>query len=184
MKIKYVLFDLDGTLLPMDQDAFMKAYFGGLCKKLAPYGYNPDELISAIWQGTKMMVKNCGDKTNEEVFWDAFVQLLGERVLTDSHLLDEYYIERFDDVQVSCGYNEKAKIAVDKIKELKNTILTQPNNQTELIKSIDEILVLAKSQKEVLRLSDDIAYRVNLSNAVLDDYKRWLRRELYKIYVA
>ena len=59
MKIKYVLFDLDGTLLPMDQDAFMKAYFGGLCKKLAPYGYNPDELISAIWQGTKMMVKNC-----------------------------------------------------------------------------------------------------------------------------
>lgn len=118
MKIKYVLFDLDGTLLPMDQDAFMKAYFGGLCKKLAPYGYNPDELIGAIWQGTKMMVKNNGDKTNEEVFWDAFVKLLGERVIADSHLLDEYYIERFDDVQASCGYNEKAKATVDKIKEM------------------------------------------------------------------
>ena len=26
--IKTVLFDLDGTLLPMDQDEFVKAYFG------------------------------------------------------------------------------------------------------------------------------------------------------------
>ena len=78
----------------------------------------------------------------------------------------------------------KRSVLVDKIKDLKNTILTQPINQTEIINTIDEILVLAKSQKEVLRLSDDIAFRVNLSNAVLDDYKRWLRRELYKIYVV
>ena len=35
--IKYVLFDLDGTLLPMDQDVFVRAYFGALAKKLAPY---------------------------------------------------------------------------------------------------------------------------------------------------
>ena len=39
MKIKAVLFDLDGTLLPMDQDVFIKAYFGGLVKALAPHGY-------------------------------------------------------------------------------------------------------------------------------------------------
>ena len=30
MKITTVLFDLDGTLLPMDQDDFIKAYSGGL----------------------------------------------------------------------------------------------------------------------------------------------------------
>ena len=34
MSIKAVLFDLDGTLLPMDQDAFIKAYLGGMAKKL------------------------------------------------------------------------------------------------------------------------------------------------------
>jgi len=27
MNLKYVLFDLDGTLLPMDQDLFTKHYF-------------------------------------------------------------------------------------------------------------------------------------------------------------
>lgn len=31
--IKTILFDLDGTLLPMDQDVFVKSYFGGLRKK-------------------------------------------------------------------------------------------------------------------------------------------------------
>ena len=41
MKIKAVLFDLDGTLLPMEQGDFMKAYFGGLAKRLASIGYNP-----------------------------------------------------------------------------------------------------------------------------------------------
>ena len=38
MSIKTVLFDLDGTLLPMDQEVFIKDYFGRLAKKLSPYG--------------------------------------------------------------------------------------------------------------------------------------------------
>ena len=51
MAIKAVLFDLDGTLLPMDMNAFMKIYFGGLSKALAPYGYEPKSLIDAVWAG-------------------------------------------------------------------------------------------------------------------------------------
>ena len=42
-----ILFDLDGTLLPMDQNTFVKAYFGGLAKRLAPYGYDSEKLIAA-----------------------------------------------------------------------------------------------------------------------------------------
>ena len=38
MRIKAVLFDLDGTLLPMDQDHFVKTYFQLLAQKLAPFG--------------------------------------------------------------------------------------------------------------------------------------------------
>ena len=36
MSITTVLLDLDGTLLPMDQDIFIKKYFGLLAQKLAP----------------------------------------------------------------------------------------------------------------------------------------------------
>ena len=45
------IFDLDGTLLPMDQDVFIKAYFSRLAAKLAPHGYDPEKLIKAIWGG-------------------------------------------------------------------------------------------------------------------------------------
>ena len=65
MAIKTVLFDLDGTLLPMDQDVFIKDYFGRLARKLAPYGYEPKKLIEAVWAGTKAMVQNAGAVTNE-----------------------------------------------------------------------------------------------------------------------
>ena len=44
MKPKAVLFDLDGTLLPMDQDAFTKGYFKLLAKKLSPHGYEPEPI--------------------------------------------------------------------------------------------------------------------------------------------
>ena len=33
-----ILFDLDGTLLPMDQDLFVKTYLGLLARKMAPEG--------------------------------------------------------------------------------------------------------------------------------------------------
>ena len=81
--IKAILFDLDGTLLPMQQDEFTTAYFEGLSKKLAPYGYEPQRLIGGVWQGTKAMVKNDGKQTNEQLFWKEFAELFGDKVYDD-----------------------------------------------------------------------------------------------------
>ena len=53
LNITTVLFDLDGTLLPMDQSVFAQDYFGRLARKLAPYGYEPKKLIEAVWAGTE-----------------------------------------------------------------------------------------------------------------------------------
>ena len=65
MPIRYVLFDLDGTLLPMDQELFLKTYFGGLAQKLAPLGYDAEALFRAIWKGTGAMIKNDGSVLNQ-----------------------------------------------------------------------------------------------------------------------
>ena len=46
--ITTVLFDLDGTLLPMDLDAFIHTYFGLLAQKAAPYGYEPKPLMDGL----------------------------------------------------------------------------------------------------------------------------------------
>ena len=48
--IDTILFDLDGTLLPMDYDIFTKGYFKALVAKLAPYGYNPKQILDGVWR--------------------------------------------------------------------------------------------------------------------------------------
>ena len=117
MSIKVVLFDLDGTLLPMDQDVFVKAYFKGIAAKLAPYGYEPKALIDAIWSGTIEMIKNDGRITNEEAFWDYFASIYGEKSLADMPLFEKFYIENFDAVKEVCGYNPVAAETVEKLKK-------------------------------------------------------------------
>ena len=118
MKITTILFDLDGTLLPMDNDEFTKSYFKLLVKKLAPYGYEPQKLIDGIWSGTAAMVKNDGTKTNEQAFWEKFSEIFGEKARTDKPLFDEFYEKEFQSAKAICGFNPKAAVAVHTTKEM------------------------------------------------------------------
>lgn len=128
MKITTVLFDLDGTLLPMNQDAFIKAYFGGLARRLAPHGYDPQKLIDAIWQGTAAMIKNDGSRSNEELFWQGFEIAYGKPARQDDELFAAYYREEFDNVSSSCGYTPMAREVIDTAKAcgLRVALATNP----------------------------------------------------------
>lgn len=46
--LKAVFFDLDGTLLPLNEDEFSQAYFKLLAEHMEPYGYTKDEIINEI----------------------------------------------------------------------------------------------------------------------------------------
>lgn len=116
MSIKAVLFDLDGTLLPMDQDTFIKAYLGGMAKKLASHGYNPEELVKAVYAGMKAMTTNDGSCTNEVAFWNAFTAILGEKVREDMPIFDEFYRNEFQDVKNICGFLPEAAQTVRTLK--------------------------------------------------------------------
>jgi len=119
MKITTVLFDLDGTLLPMDMDVFIKAYFGGLAEYLAPYGYEPKRLFEVIWRGTGKMIKNDGSCKNADRFWQSFTEAYGEEArLRDEHHIDRFYEEKFNEVSRSCGFTPEAAATVRKIKEM------------------------------------------------------------------
>ncbi len=128
MGITTVLFDLDGTLLPMDQDEFTKAYFGLLCRKMSVFGYKPKELTEAIWKGTYAMVKNDGRKSNEEVFWDCFAGIYGQKVMENKKYFDEFYTNEFQGARESCGYNCEVPEAVKEIKSkgLRTVLATNP----------------------------------------------------------
>ena len=120
--IDTVLFDLDGTLLPMDQEEFINCYMGLLAKKLAPQGYEPKHLIAAVWAGTGAMVQNDGEKTNEEVFWNDFCQIFGEGARKDLPLFEEFYAADFGNARTACGFDPGAAKVVAFLKELGVTV--------------------------------------------------------------
>lgn len=117
MNVKAVLFDLDGTLLPMDQDQFVMSYFMGLAKWLAPKGYEPGKLKEVFWAGVAAMVKNDGTRTNEEAFWKVYMDVYGEESIKDKPYIDEFYKTAFNEVQKVCGFHEMAKEIVELVKE-------------------------------------------------------------------
>lgn len=114
--IKAILFDMDGTLLPMDMDVFIGAYFSELARKAAPYGYDKDKLIDAVWKGTGAMVRNDGSSSNDEVFWRVFAKQCGERAYEDKHIFDDFYANEFHNVRPSCGFDPNALRAVNAAK--------------------------------------------------------------------
>jgi len=113
MKYKAILFDMDGTLLPMDNNVFVKGYFKELAKKLSPVGLEPDKLIESVWAGTKAMVKNDGARRNSEVFWDVFNQLTGKEVAPFRDASDWFYSNEFANAKV---YTEENPLAVEAVK--------------------------------------------------------------------
>ena len=117
-KITTVLFDLDGTLLPMDEKLFIKAYFGELAKKGAEHGCTDGEkLTAAVWKGTAAMVKNDGSVKNDARFWQVFTAEMHEDENRLRPVFDRFYAEEFHRVRDEVGENPLAKEAVTGLKE-------------------------------------------------------------------
>lgn len=114
--IKTILFDLDGTLLPMDQEKFTKAYMNSIAAKLAPHGFDPKEIIAGIFHGVEAMVRNDGTRTNEQVFWNCFGDKMGDIVLTKRNVFDDFYENDFPLLSDSCGFTSKSKELISKLK--------------------------------------------------------------------
>lgn len=114
--IKTVMFDLDGTLLPFEQEEFIKLYFGGLCKKLVPFGYDPDSVVKYVWKGTKAMAENDGSRVNEEAFWETFRAAFPDKPDVREHC-NEFYVKEFDGVKSCLKYVQNHKPMIERLKK-------------------------------------------------------------------
>lgn len=92
---KAILFDLDGTLLPMDTELFVKNYVKELAPKVA-HILHPDEFVKALFSGTEAMMRNLDpNKTNEQVFEERFLALTNLNKEAIWPVLDKFYVETF-----------------------------------------------------------------------------------------
>ncbi len=94
-----IFFDLDGTLLSMDQDEFIDAYFSLLSVKVGSLGLNTKETIKAVWTGTAAMIQNDGTMSNRERFWKTLISILGTDASQMEPVFDRFYAEEFNQVQ-------------------------------------------------------------------------------------
>lgn len=127
MKLTTILFDLDGTLLPMDQDRFIKGYFGQLVRAFAPLGYEPAKMQRALMEGIGAMIKNDGSVTNEDAFWNCFCTAFSSRALEDKPHFDAFYRNEFQQVRACCGFDERAALLVRRLKEMGYRIVLATN---------------------------------------------------------
>lgn len=144
-----ILFDLDGTLLPMDMEKFMNIYFremGEMFKDIT----DPKLLVKNIWTATAEMVGNVEPITNEKVFMNKFNQLINGNI-------DEY-MKRFD-----CFYDT----AFHKTREaVKSHILIKES--IEILKNKNYKLVIATNP---LFPRKAILLRIEWAGLNLDDFE-------------
>ena len=115
---KAVFFDLDGTLLPIDMDTFLKNYFNDIAAFAQARGYEPKRFISALNAGVKSMIAETGG-LNSERFWNTFVSHMDASKLDEyQHVMDEYYAEHFDSLgALATNIDPNAACMVKTLKE-------------------------------------------------------------------
>ena len=101
--IKAVLFDLDGTLLPIDQEKFVYRYVPMLTAKMEPYGLDKKKLGETLWGSVFLAAKNDGSCTNEELIWNYFADVFGKDVVKLKPLFEEFYATEFDTAKDVAG---------------------------------------------------------------------------------
>ncbi len=96
-----ICFDLDGTLLPMDIDEFMRSYFTRIGAYAAKRGLDPERFMKALKKGTQAMALSSDDRTNKEVFWTEFEDVYGKDQLAGKDaqaIADEFYETEFEHI--------------------------------------------------------------------------------------
>lgn len=112
-----ILFDLDGTLLKMDQDLFLKSYLELLSMSMKQYGYEPQKLIKTILNGTYQMIQNNGRHTNEEVFWQYFISVYGEGAKNDEQHFTKFYLKQFPKLKKTTNNHHKLPTLIKMLKK-------------------------------------------------------------------
>ncbi|QRN84623.1 HAD hydrolase-like protein [Clostridia bacterium] len=121
-QIKTILFDLDGTLLPVDMEKFLEIYFEEMGKHFAEH-IEPKLLTKSVWEATGDLIDNTENRTNSEVFWETFRQMTGD----NPELTEEKFLPFYE------GGYQKAKAATGTSKAMQKAVSLLLENGYQII---------------------------------------------------
>lgn len=124
--INTILFDLDGTLLPMDFDAFMKRYFYEMGKMFHDM-IDGRLLAGHILESTGYMVNNLEDRRNEEKFMARFSELIDGDLAAYQQRFDAFYDTLFLNVRETTHQNESMIKAIRLLKHKEYNVVLATN---------------------------------------------------------
>ena len=156
--MKAILFDLDGTLLPLDEKLFVDIYFTELSKVFSEYNIESNKLVEAIWTATYEIIKNDGKRTNEEAFWEKFKSIINIDLSNVKEVLEKFYANEFFTKLKKCSAeNNLAKVAVNLAKKNGRKVVLATNP----VFPIDALVRLKWTGLDV----DDFDYVTHYSNS-------------------
>ncbi len=124
---KALLFDLDGTLLPMDTDAFVKEYMKAIVPHVDSY-LDQQSFLKVLWGGTKEMITNLDPKlTNEEVFKAYFTKNTGIEEEEIWPVFNRFYQEYFPELKIHTSPSTISKEIIHLAKEQGRKIAVATN---------------------------------------------------------
>jgi FMN phosphatase YigB (HAD superfamily) len=92
--LRAVLFDLDGTLLDLDLDAFLKRYFAAVDHAASP-SFPGVEILPAILGSTRAMHGAHVGRTNRDVFFEEFLRRTGVDLEDSWGVFGDFYRDTF-----------------------------------------------------------------------------------------
>lgn len=123
---KVVLFDLDGTLLPLDMDIFIRKYFKVITDFFQDL-IEPDLFLKTLLASTQAMMKNSDSFTNEEIFMKHFLPAVGYDRETMEPYFNRFYAQEFPKLKQYAGYSEWAAKVVAQFVEKGSSIVIASN---------------------------------------------------------
>jgi len=128
-----VLFDLDGTLLDLDLDAFFREYFAALGPVVAEaldHSLDARAGLEAVLQGTQAMYLPHPGITNRDIFNERFRELTGANLDLDEYatIFERFYLDVFPTLRGTIGPHAGAREVVERALDLgvKVAIATNP----------------------------------------------------------
>ena len=156
--MKAIFFDLDGTLLPLDEKLFVDIYFTELSKVFSEYNIESNKLVEAIWTATHEIIKNDGKRTNEEAFWEKFKSIINIDLSNVKEVFEKFYANEFFTKLKKCSTeNSLAKVAVELAKKNGRKVVLATNP----VFPIDALVRLKWTGLDI----DDFDYVTHYSNS-------------------